>query len=167
MSIGPTVGVFRGQQGFILLEIMLSLVILTIMATVLAGSLWDIVRWQADTAKKLQAVTVASQQLDTLIYGLYGHNMPKIPLPEGVTVSHQVQGYPVTILSGLQIGKKQVAYERVSVQVQWHDTVGQKHDVLLCSGRMRGLCAKKRCWFFSYRMHDLLCRTDGADTLLF
>ena len=118
---------------------MLSLVILTIMATVLAGSLWDIVRWQADTAKKLQAVTVASQQMDTLIYG---HAMPKLPLPEGITVSHKMQQYPVTpilctnvhITSGLQ-ASQQVVYEQVVVTVVWHDTVGQKHDVVLCSGR--------------------------------
>jgi len=133
MSMGPLVRVYGIQKGFLLLEIMISLVILTSMAGVLASYQWQIARWQADARKKLQAVTSASEQLDQLFKK--GAKAPA--LPKGITVQSQVQPYPIVPITGLEQGDLGAFYERITVTATWHDVGGQKHTLTLSSGVCR------------------------------
>lgn len=122
-------------KGFLIIELLVAMAIMSIVIGTIAGYQWATISAQQDAKRHLQAVTIASSKLEAVLAQKHLSVTPTEECDDFIVTWHvQTSQLPkIEQLSQPIIGKKPL-FATIAVSVQWHSVRQALRSVTLTAG---------------------------------
>lgn len=120
------------NPGFLLTEILVSLLIVVGLSTVVIHYQWQSAQWYHAAARQAQALAVASNAIESYI--LSGILQPKEEQNKGIKISWTHVDMDVTVRAPFVVERKDLFCRLMRVQTRWH-MAKKEHSVTLVTGK--------------------------------